>query len=120
MKISQLFRNWFDKEKLPWCNSSLGITSDHVPFLVAGVPCGGLFSGADGIKTLEQRNRYDSMLGHGHGGIAHTKFDPCYHLACDTIENVNPFVYEIMVKSAAYALETFARMPNFHTWLYTL
>jgi hypothetical protein len=119
MKISQLFRDWFDKEKLPWDKSSLLISSDHVPFLVAGVPCGGLFSGADGIKTLEQRNRYDSMLGHGHGGIAGTKFDPCYHLACDTIENTNPFVYEMMVKSAAYALETFARMPNLYSWLHT-
>ena len=119
MKISQLFRDWFDREKLPWDNSSLVITSDHVPFLVAGVPCGGVFSGADSTKTLEQRNRYDQMLGHGHGGIAGTKFDPCYHLACDTIENINPFGYEMMVKSVAYALENFARMPNLSTWLHS-
>ncbi|CAF2486915.1 unnamed protein product [Rotaria sp. Silwood2] len=67
-RISQLFRHWFDKEGLPWDNSS-PILSDYVPFLFADVPCGGIFSGAGSIKTLEQRNRYDIMLGHGYGGI---------------------------------------------------
>ncbi|CAF0769343.1 unnamed protein product [Rotaria sp. Silwood1] len=83
-RISQVFRHWFDKEGLPWDNSS-PILSDYVPFLFAGIPCGGTFSGADSIKTLEQRDRYDRMLGHGYGGIAGVKFDPCYHQACDTI-----------------------------------
>ncbi|CAF1676486.1 unnamed protein product, partial [Adineta ricciae] len=118
-KIAQIFRNWFEQENLPWDNTSLGISSDHVPFLVVGIPCGGLFTGADEGKTLEQRNRYDRMLGHGHGGIANTMLDPCYHKICDTIENVNPFAFEIMTKAAAYTIETLARMPdlsrNFHT-----
>ncbi|UJR17136.1 hypothetical protein I4U23_004032 [Adineta vaga] len=117
-RIAQIFRNWFDQENLPWDNSSLGISSDHVPFLVEGVPCGGLFTGADGRKTLEQRNRYDRMLGHGHGGIADAVFDPCYHKTCDTIENTNPFAFEIMTKAAAYAIETLARMSDLHNYLY--
>ena len=118
-KISQVFQNWFDQEKLPWDNSSLAILSDHVPFLLAGVPSGGLFSGADDRKTLEQRNRYSRMLGPGYGGIANAQFDPCYHKACDTIENVNPFCFETMVKSAAYTLETLARKTNLRSWLYS-
>ncbi|CAF3789995.1 unnamed protein product [Rotaria sordida] len=118
LKISQLFRNWFDKEKLPWDDTSLFSISDHFAFVVAGVACGGTFSGAPGIKTFEQRDRYNRMLGHGHGGIAGASFDPCYHQACDTLENINPFVYETMVKSAAYALETFARIPDLYLWLY--
>lgn len=117
LKISQLFRNWFDKEKLPWDNTTVG--SDHVPFLVAGIACGGTFSGAGGVKTLEERDRYNRMLGYRYGGIAGVRYYPCYHLPCDTIENANPFAYEIMVKSAAYVLETFARIPDLHSWLYT-
>lgn len=117
-KISQLFRYWFDKEQLPWDNSSLGISSDHVPFLLAGIACGGVFSGDDTTKTLEQRNRYDRMLGHGHGGLAKVPFDPCYHMACDTIENINPFAYETLSKAAAYVLETSARIANLSRWLY--
>jgi carboxypeptidase Q len=117
--ILQVFRNWFDEQKQPWDNSSFGILSDHVPFLVSGVPCGGMESGADDTKTLEQRNRYDRMLGHGYGGIAGAHFDPCYHKVCDTIENVNPFAYETITKSAAYALETLARMPDLYSWLYS-
>ncbi|CAF1039433.1 unnamed protein product [Adineta steineri] len=117
-RIAQIFRNWFDQENLPWDNSSLGLLSDHVPFLVSGIPSGGLFTGADGHKTLEQRDRYDRMLGHGYGGIAKASFDPCYHETCDTIENTNPFAFETMVKAAAYTIETFARMSNLYQYLY--
>lgn len=116
-RISQVFRNWFEKEGLPWDHSS-PILSDYVPFLFAGVPSSGIFSGADAIKTLEQRNRYSQLLGYGQGGLAGAKFDPCYHEACDTIENVNPFGYEIMVKSAAHVLETLARISDLNQWLY--
>jgi Zn-dependent M28 family amino/carboxypeptidase len=118
VKISQLFRDWFDKELLPWDHRAF-VSSDHVPFLVAGVVCGGTFSGADDTKTLEQKNRYDKMLIDGYGGTAGAKYDPCYHQACDTIENINLFAYETMVKSAAHVLETLARTPNLKLWLYT-
>jgi hypothetical protein len=55
-------------------NSSLLIESDHVPLLVAGVACGGIFSGADGVKTREQRDRYGRLLGHGYGGVVRATF----------------------------------------------
>ena len=117
-KISHLFRQWFDNEKLPWDHSA-PIISDYVPFLFAGVPASGLFSGDEGSKTLEQRDRYDRMLGHGHGGIAGVPYDPCYHMPCDNIANINPFAYETMVKSAAHVLETLARMSDLQSWLYS-
>jgi Zn-dependent M28 family amino/carboxypeptidase len=52
--------------------------SDYFAFIVAGIPSGGLFTGASGIKTPEQAAIY--------GGTAGEQYDPCYHLACDTFE----------------------------------
>ncbi len=51
--------------------------SDYGPFItIAGIPAGGLFTGAEVLKTAQQAIDY--------GGIAGAQYDPCYHLACDT------------------------------------
>jgi hypothetical protein len=59
--------------------------SDYGPFIApeAFVPAGGLFSGAEGVKTEEEAATY--------GGAAGSWYDPCYHQACDTFSTV---VYE--------------------------
>ena len=54
--------------------------SDYGPFIANGVPAGGLFTGAEGIKTPEQEELY--------GGRRGLPFDPCYHQACDTWFNL--------------------------------
>lgn len=59
----------------------LGGGSDHYFFTEARIPTGGLFSGATEIKTDAQAEAY--------GGTADDAMDACYHLACDTVENVN-------------------------------
>jgi aminopeptidase S len=59
----------------------LGGGSDHYFFGEARIPTGGLFSGATEIKTDAQADAY--------GGTAGEAMDPCYHLACDTVERVN-------------------------------
>jgi aminopeptidase S len=71
--------------------ASLGVTSqttnegdgrsDHAYFASAGIPVGGLFSGAETTKTTAQAALW--------GGTAGTAFDACYHRSCDTISNVN-------------------------------
>jgi Zn-dependent M28 family amino/carboxypeptidase len=50
--------------------------SDYGPFIAAGIPAGGLFTGAEVPKTAEQVAQY--------GGIVDAQLDPCYHAACDT------------------------------------
>ena len=117
-KITALFRDWFVRQNLPWDSADFSGLSDHLPFLAEGVVVGGLFSGADDIKTQEQRDRYDETLGQGLGGISDTVQDPCYHKACDSIQNVNVFGYEKMVKAAAYALEYLGRQDDLKGWLY--
>jgi Zn-dependent M28 family amino/carboxypeptidase len=58
-----------------------GGSSDHAPFQRAGVPVGGLFTGAGEPN------------------------DPCYHRACDDISNVNLDVLVEMTLAAGEALE---------------
>ena len=63
-----------------------GRSSDHAPFAAAGVPVNGLYTG-----STEP----------GPGGRPR---DPCYHLACDTLDNVNRPVLLGMARAAAEAL----------------
>jgi Zn-dependent M28 family amino/carboxypeptidase len=117
-KITSLFRDWFNNQKLPWDNSTLGSGSDYVPFLAAGVAAGGLLSGASRIKTKEQCDRYALLLGSDPYCIPNIGQDSCYHKSCDTIWNINVFAYEKMVKAAAYVIESLALIDNLKEWLY--
>ncbi|CAF0985615.1 unnamed protein product, partial [Didymodactylos carnosus] len=118
IRISELYREWFNKQKLPWSNSSLGGGSDYVPFLAAGLVVGGIAAGAGGIKPMAERDRYDQLLGQGLGGLANAAFDTCYHQQCDRIQNINTFAYENIVKAAAYVLEYLGRLNDLENWLY--
>lgn len=55
--------------------------SDYGPFIAAGIPAGGLFTGAEEIKTPEQAQRW--------GGTAGQPYDRCYHQACDRIDGID-------------------------------
>ena len=79
-------------------------------FVVTGIPAGGVSAFIDREKTEEERNRYDSMLGQGRGGIANVAIDPCYHRQCDSIQNIQPWVIETITKANAVVLEDLARM----------
>ena len=117
-RITDLFRQWFNEQKLPWSNASLGGGSDYVPFLAAGIAVGGVNTGAGGIKPASERDQYAAVLGIGNGGIANAAYDPCYHQQCDRITNINPFAYEKVVKAAAYAIEYLGRLNDLEKWLY--
>ena len=67
--------------------------SDYGPFIAVGIPAGGLFTGAEGIKTEEQAAEY--------GGTAGEQYDSCYHTPCDTIDNVSLEALELNSKVAA-------------------
>jgi aminopeptidase S len=55
--------------------------SDYGPFISAGIPAGGTFTGAEGTKTSAQAQLW--------GGTAGAAFDPCYHRSCDTTANIS-------------------------------
>ncbi len=74
--------------------------SDYGPFIAVGIPAGGLFTGAEGIKTPDQAAVY--------GGTAGDQYDPCYHLACDTFDNISLQALGEMSDAAAHSVLTFA------------
>ena len=65
-------------------------------FLPPPPPKGGLFTGAEQIKTPEERILY--------GGLANAAYDPCYHQSCDDINNVDTKVMTEMGGAAGYVL----------------
>ena len=75
--------------------------SDYGPFIAVNIPAGGLFTGAEGIKTPEQAATY--------GGTAGAPYDPCYHAACDTFANNSDTGLDQMSDAIAHAVITFAQ-----------
>ena len=52
--IEQIFTEYFQSQGLASEPTAFDGRSDYGPFIVAGIPAGGLFSGAEGIKTPEE------------------------------------------------------------------
>ncbi|MFP3915769.1 MAG: M28 family peptidase [Actinomycetota bacterium] len=98
--IGELFGAYFDSQDLPYELVEVGGRSDHFAFAAFGIPIGGLFTGAEVIKTPEQAAIY--------GGIAGAQFDPCYHLACDTFDNISLEALDQMSDAAAFAILTYS------------
>lgn len=78
--IERVFTEFFDSQGLPSEPTAFDGRSDYLAFINAGIPAGGLFTGAEVLKTEEQAAIY--------GGVAGAQFDPCYHLACDSLTPV--------------------------------
>jgi hypothetical protein len=99
--IERLFLDYFASEGLPTEPTDFDGRSDYGPFLAAGIPAGGLFTGAEGIKTPQQAAVY--------GGTAGEQYDPCYHLGCDDLDNVSLVALEQMADAAAHATISLAQ-----------
>ncbi|HLN76238.1 MAG TPA: M28 family metallopeptidase [Nocardioidaceae bacterium] len=98
--IEQLFHNYFASQDLPSEETPFSGRSDYGPFIAEGVPSGGLFTGAEGVKTAAQAAVY--------GGQAGVAYDHCYHQACDGIGNVNMKAVDEMSDAVAHAVVTYA------------
>lgn len=99
--IEKVFHDYFGASGLDSAETPFNGRSDYGPFIAEGIPAGGLFTGAEGIKTAEQAAVF--------GGTAGAPYDPCYHLACDTVDNVDVKTLDEMSDAAAHTLLTFAR-----------
>jgi len=98
--IEDLYEAYYTKIGEPYDDTEFSGQSDYQAFILAGIPSGGLFTGAEEIKTEEQAAIW--------GGIAGEQFDPCYHLACDTYENNNDHALGVNSDLIAFAMLTFA------------
>ena len=98
--IEDVFLDYFADQGLDNEPTEFSGRSDYGPFIAVGIPAGGLFTGAEGIKSPEQVEIY--------GGTAGDQYDPCYHLACDTFDNISLTALAEMSDAAAHAVLTFA------------
>ncbi len=100
-EIEQLFASYFDSQGLASEPTAFDGRSDYGPFLDAGIASGGLFTGAEDIKTEEQAETY--------GGTAGEAYDPCYHAECDTIANISDQAQDEMGDAVAHAVYVLAQ-----------
>jgi Zn-dependent M28 family amino/carboxypeptidase len=98
--IEQLFENFYAAQGLAWEPTQISFRSDYAAFFNNGIPFGGLFTGAEGIKTPAQAAIY--------GGTAGIQYDPCYHQPCDTFANIDNAVLDLNADAVAYATLQYA------------
>jgi Zn-dependent M28 family amino/carboxypeptidase len=78
----------------------LGTRTDYHPFLIAGIPIGGLTAGAAQTKTTVQARLW--------GGQAGVWFDPNNQSPRDTVDSVNRDVLAVMGSGVAFAVGSYA------------
>jgi Zn-dependent M28 family amino/carboxypeptidase len=98
--IEKTFERFYTERGIPFKGTDFSGRSDYGPFIAVGIPSGGLFTGAEGIKTAAEVALW--------GGTAGQQYDPCYHLACDTYANNNNFALETNADAIAYATLKYA------------
>jgi hypothetical protein len=98
--IEDLYESYYTLVGEPYDDTAFDGRSDYQAFIDNGIPSGGLFTGAEEIKTEQQEAIW--------GGTAGEQFDPCYHLACDTFANVNLHALDVNSDLIAFAMLTFA------------
>ena len=101
--IEQVFLDYFASQGLSTEPTPFNGRSDYGPFIAAavGIPAGGLFTGAEGIKTAAQAATYGGTAGH--------QYDPCYHLACDTFDNNSNTALDQMSDAVAHSVLLFSK-----------
>jgi Zn-dependent M28 family amino/carboxypeptidase len=97
--IIQAFLDYFEGSNLAVeerTRNQRGFGSDDAAFAAKTIPTLGLFTGAGNAKSEEHAARF--------GGQAGQPYDPCYHKACDSADNVNREVLGQMTDALTHVL----------------
>ena len=100
-KVERISNNYFENQGLQTEPTAFDGRSDYRPFIDNGIPTGGLFSGAEDIKSAREAGIY--------GGTPGTPYDPCYHERCDNINNLSTRSLNELGDGAAHATFVFAK-----------
>ncbi|TSD65171.1 M28 family peptidase [Aeromicrobium piscarium] len=95
-EIRDIFAGFFERQGLAWEPTEFDGRSDYGPFIAAGIPAGGVFSGADGMKTEQEAQIY--------GGTAGEIYDSCYHQLCDDMTAINTNALHELGDAAAWGV----------------
>jgi Zn-dependent M28 family amino/carboxypeptidase len=85
---------------VPAAGTDFSGRSDYGPFIERGIPSGGLFTGAEEIKSPEEAQRW--------GGTAGEAYDRCYHQACDRLDTIDRTALDRNTDAFAATLARFA------------
>ncbi|HYI53500.1 MAG TPA: M28 family peptidase, partial [Microlunatus sp.] len=100
-QIEQTFVDFFDDRLgIETEGTDFSGRSDYGAFIANGIPAGGLFTGAEGIKTTAQAAKW--------GGTAGIAYDPCYHQACDNLGNVDRDALDRNLDAMAWSVGVYA------------
>jgi Zn-dependent M28 family amino/carboxypeptidase len=99
--LERTFAAYFRDAGLPSSETPFDGRSDYQAFINAGIPAGGLFTGAEGKKTEEEEATY--------GGQAGVAYDSCYHEFCDQLGNVDRNVLHEMADAISHAVYRYSQ-----------
>jgi Zn-dependent M28 family amino/carboxypeptidase len=99
--IERYFVSYLDEAGERAQDTSFVGRSDYDGFTRAGVPAGGLFSGAEEKMTREQADLWD--------GEADESFDPNYHKKTDTLDHIDRRAMEINGAGVGYVVGIYAQ-----------
>ncbi|KAL8880194.1 MAG: hypothetical protein Q9192_008069 [Flavoplaca navasiana] len=101
-QAEKLFQDYLTNDAgLKYVASEFNGRSDYAAFQDVGIPAGGLFTGAEGIKTPEEVALF--------GGQAGVAYDKNYHQAGDNVGNLNMDAFIQNDKAIAHAVATYGR-----------
>jgi Zn-dependent M28 family amino/carboxypeptidase len=99
-QIEAAFQNFYEAAGVPTEGKDFDGRSDYGEFIINGIPAGGLFTGAEQVKTAAQVAKW--------GGVEGEAFDKCYHQACDTLGNVDRAALDRNADAEAFVLGSYA------------
>ncbi len=100
-QIEKVINGYLDKKKVPHWGADFDGRSDYGPFIAAGIPAGGVHTGVESFKTVEQAAKA--------GGEAGRPYDPNYHAKGDDLTNINRKAFDVNIDVIAHAVGTYAQ-----------
>lgn len=99
--IEKDFETFFEKRNIPSVPTDFSGRSDYAAFIENGIPSGGLFTGAEVLKTEEEAKLF--------GGEAGVAYDVNYHKKGDDITNLANDAYLLNTLAIADSVAKYAR-----------
>ncbi|EGV60244.1 Aminopeptidase Y [Yamadazyma tenuis] len=99
--LKDLYIDFYKSKGLNYTFVPFDGRSDYVGFIDAGIPAGGIATGAEGVKTPEGQEKF--------GGTVGEWFDPCYHQLCDNIENASFEAWVVSTQLIGHSVATYAK-----------
>ncbi len=99
-QIENAFKDYFDATGVALESVDIDPNFDYNGFMVNGIPADGLFTGANGVKTEAQAQKW--------GGAAGQTYDPCFQMICDNLGNIDRVALDRNSDAMAFVLGSYA------------